>query len=308
MNMLSFVARFSKAHRLLTPAVAAIALACLTLLPGCSNKETVRRPRSTSPRATTPLDVPEIMRGTVASQAVLDGYNDDVVVKGYGFVVGLKGTGGRILPDNIRAHMVGEMTRRGVGTASSGYRISPQELMNSKDTAVVVVSAVVPPGAPAGEAFDVLVEAVEQDATSLEGGTLWTTELRPAGNATGLPPVGSRQARAMARARGPVFTNPFVEPGKSGATIDGRSGRVLGGGMMTRDIPLKLRLVSPNHARASVLQQVINSYFPQEPGQRYKTAHGESDGSIEISIPLSDRDDTGEFVHLLMHTPLFSNA
>ncbi|MGI9013161.1 MAG: HEAT repeat domain-containing protein, partial [Phycisphaerales bacterium] len=73
-------------------------------------------------------------------------------------------------------------------------------------------------------------------------------------------------------------------------------------------LPLKLRLVSPNHARANVLQQVIDSYFPQAPGQRYQTAHGESDESIEISIPPSYRDDTWEFVHLLMHTPLFSNA
>ena len=291
-------------------ATLALSLATLSILPACSGTETIRKPRSRSANAATPLDVPPMMRGTVASTAVLDGYNDDVIVKGFGFVVGLRGTGGRILPDQIRSHMISEMARQGVGSATSNYRISPEELMNSKDTSVVVVTAVIPPGAPRGADFDVLVEALDQDTTSLEGGTLWTTELRPTGTADGLPPVGSRQARALAKANGPVFTNPFVEPGSSNAStqINGRTGRVLGGGRAVRDMPLKLRLVSPSHARASMLQQVVNSYFPQEPGQRYKTAHGEGDESIEITIPPSYHDDTWEFVNLLQHTPLRADS
>lgn len=291
-------------------------LACLmavvVVVAGCGNTERVARPRAASTNLTTPHSVPPMLRGTVMSQALLDGYVDDVVVSGYGFVVGLNGTGNRILPDQIRAHMLGEMARRGVGQVSRGSHTSPEEMLNSLDTAVVVVSAVVPPGAPKGTEFDVRVAALDgSGTTSLEGGTLWTTDLRPH-SGMGLPPVGSRQARAIAEARGPIFTNPFIvsndNNGVMRTNVVMTTGRVLSGGVTTRDIPLKLRLVSPSHARASNLQQVINSYFPQEAGQRKKTAWGEGSGSIEITIPPSWHRRTREFVHVLMHTPMFPTA
>jgi len=290
--------------------------AALLCVAGCSSvEEAPPRPRNTAVSPTVLPNIPEIMRGTVASQAVMAGYADrDVVVHGYGLVVGLKGTGHRILDAGVRAHMLGEMARMGVGRPGADMAASPEELLDSPDTAVVVVQAIIPPGAPRGTTFDVRVEALPgTETTSLEGGRLWTTELRPA-LGRGLPPVGSRQARPVAAARGEVFTNPFVvyagtnEGGveqAAGTAINLRSGHVLGGGVSLRDMPLRLRLVSPSHNTAANLQQIINTYFPQEPGQRKKTAHALDDSSIEITVPPSYTKRTREFVHLVQHLTLF---
>lgn len=293
-----------------------VVFACAALtLAGCSSTEDVATPRTSSPATTFPLDVPEIMRGTVASKCYLRGYNDqDIVVHGWGLVVGLKGTGGRIMLDQVRAHMIQEMARRGVGSAAQDFPMSPEALLDSPDTAVVVVTGVIPHGAVEGERFDVRVEKMPgvTDVTSLEGGRLWTTELRPAQGP--LPPVGSRQARSIAIAGGDVFTNPFVVPNAgadgeiaAGTTVIADAGRILGGGRMLRPMPLKLYLSTPSHTDASILQQVINSYFPQESGQRYKTARGESDQSIEVTVPPSYYGRSREFVHLLQHTSILVN-
>ncbi|QOJ18218.1 MAG: flagellar basal body P-ring protein FlgI [Phycisphaeraceae bacterium] len=287
----------------------------LGALSACSGVEKAPpQPRSANTKATIPLDVPEIMKGTVASLGVLDGH-EDIVVHGWGFVVGLRGTGSRIMPDPVRAHMLAEMARMGVGQVSMGSSLSPEALLDSPDTAVVIVEGIIPGGSPQGTRFDVRVSIPPgTDATSLEGGRLWTTDLRPMLN-PGPPPVGSRQARAIAKASGDIFTNPFVTPGgdetaelATGTNVNRMSGHILGGGATSRDLPLKLRIASPSHTTASTLQQVINSYFPQEPGQRSKTARGEGDASIEITVPPSYYGRVSEFTYLLQHTTLLTGA
>jgi len=229
-----------------------------------------------------------------------------VVVRGYGVVVGLDGTGSRDLPPDVRAHMIQEASRNGIGLESSGFgHLSPERFLDSMDTAVVVVEGLIPPGATEGTRFDLRVFSHPMTSTiSLEGGRLYTTELRPVVQ-RGLPPTGSRQAAAIARARGEIFINPFAEPGAiERDTIERKSGRILNGGVVTRDIPLKLRLATPRHTEAEILQGVINTRFPQEPGQRDPTARGESDEAIEITVPPSYHDRTEEFVQLLRHTTI----
>ncbi len=273
---------------------------------GCSTIEKAPpRPRSARGDASFRITAPQIMRGTVASQTILDGYRP-VVVRGYGVVVGLDGTGSRDLPPDVRAHMIQEASRFGIGLESSGFgHVSPERFLDSMDTAVVVVEGLVPPGATEGTRFDLRVSAHPMTSTiSLEGGRLYTTDLRPMVR-RGLPPTGSRQAAAIARARGEIFINPFAEPGAiERDTIQRKSGRILNGGVVTRDIPLKLRLATPSHTGAEILQGVINTRFPQEPGQRDPTARGESDESIEITVPPSYRDRTAQFVQLLRHTTI----
>ena len=63
------------------------------------------------------IDVQPIMRGTVAAESVVIG-NMPTIVRGYGLVVGLKGTGSRLMPAPVRANMLQEMARRGVGDAT----------------------------------------------------------------------------------------------------------------------------------------------------------------------------------------------
>lgn len=298
-------------RRVLTAAgVTAVAL----VTAGCDTVE--RLPDTPAPQRAArgnPLDVPRIMRGTVGSEVVIDGFRP-VLVRGYGFVVGLDDTGCRTMPPDLLAHMRQELERRGIGSEREGLgNLSPDRMLSAADTAVVIVEALLPPGAvgrqPAalggrpGSAFDVRVYLDPRtDATSLDGGRLYTCELRPVGPGEALPPTGSAQATALAIARGPIFVNPFAPQGSAlGASVDRTRGRILDGGETTRDNPMKLRLLNPSHARASIITQAINTRFPREPGMRQETARGESDQSIEITVPISHREDPDEFIKLLRH-------
>ena len=278
---------------------------------GCSPIEQTDRPLSSSRvSAADMIEIPTILKGTIASEAFLDGYNP-VVVHGYGLVVGLDGTGSSDIPPAVRAHMIAMAARRGIGSASSGFgHLSPESLLDSPDTAVVVVEGVIPPAATKDAKFDIRVFAYPSSATtSLEGGRLYTTELvpvnRPDLGRRILPPTGSRTPASLAEATGSLFINPFANPGTFGSDdIDRRTGLILHGGSVLKDIPLKLRLISPSHTRASVLQNAVNTRFSKEPGQRDATARGESDESIEITVPPSFRNDTETFVELIRHTTI----
>ena len=300
-------------------AVVAAIVAAL-ICSGCSSVEKAKpQPQSARVDHSFTIDVPEIMRGTIGSEAVVLGYEPTtspgyrpVIVSGYGLVVGLNGTGSRDIPPPIRAYMLALAAKGGIGSHKYGEQIgnmSPEELLNSPDTAVVVVQGIVPQGALAGERFDVRVTpAPSSNTISLEGGKLWTTDLRP-----GAPTTGGAQAAALAQAHGDIFVNPFAEPGAVGKdTVNRTVGRIMNGGVVDKDMPLKLRLANPSHARAAILQNAINTRFPQETAryqgdpnnQRSATARGESDELIEINVPPSYRDRTDEFIELLRHTTI----
>ena len=289
-----------------TRSILPIIIGVLTLtFAGCQNMVLERADRDTKSerlsKTNFELEVDPIMRGTVASEGIFTGY-EPTVVRGYGLVVGLSGTGSRIVPAQVRSLMLAEMTRRGVGDPQNGWNgLTPERMLDSEDTAIVVVEGVIPPGAPKGTEFDVRVFALPGSTTSsLEGGRLYTTELRPGPLAT-----GSRQAFALAKAKGPIFINPFVEPGKSTTSaINALSGRILEGGSTQKNMPVKLRMATTSHARTATVQQAINSNFPREPGQKDETARGESGDSIAITVPPSHADETERFMKLLQHTSL----
>lgn len=256
------------------------------------------------------------MRGTIAQEAIVLGF-EPAIVRGYGLVVGLRGTGSRSMPPELRAFMRQELSRRGVGTGESGLAgLSVDAVLDSPDTAVVIVEGVIPPGAVGrrvrrgltleGTRFDLRVIADPRtDTTNLEGGRLYTCELRPMQPGEVVPPVGSSQASPIAEAKGPVFMNPF-RLAEDGAvhSVERTVGRILVGGEVLRDMPVRLRLINPSHARAEILQSAINARFPQEPGQTDQTARGENSETIRITVPRTWRDRPEDFIRLLQSTSL----
>ncbi len=287
-------------------ALLAIVGGSLLLLAACSDIERAQpRPR---PTAVEPMSitVSQIMRGTISADAGIVGYQRRVV-RGYGLVVGLDGTGSRDVPPFLREHMRAIMEKNGIGSDQLGAgRFDADDMLNSADTAIVVVEAALPPGASQGTRFDVRVFADPRTgATSLEGGRLYTTELRPMTN-PGLPPTGARQAFAVARASGDILLNPFAQPGEAASIqVNTTVGRILNGGVVTRNLPMKLRLANPSYTKARTIQDAINGRFPREPGQRDDTARGESDEALELTVPPSYRDEPSDFVELVRHTSLF---
>ncbi|MSR68885.1 MAG: hypothetical protein EXS17_00845 [Phycisphaerales bacterium] len=278
--------------------ITALATLCVV---GCSNIEkadpTLAPKRAARPPI--PLDVDPIMRGTVASETVVTGYQP-VVVRGYGFVTGLKGTGSKTAPAEVRQYILREMARRGVGDPNNqGHTWQPEQLLSSEDSAIVIVEALIPAGAPRSTKFDIRVYAAPGTATtSLEGGSLWTTDLRP-----GVLLVGSKEAQMLAQAKGPIVINPFSDGSQAtSSTINRLSGRVLNGGTSTKELPIKLVMATPSHSRARLIASAINSNYPREPTQRGETAQGMSGELIKVSVPPSWKNRSDHFVDLLRHT------
>ena len=282
---------------------ALVLLACLALAAACSNIESAAprpKPISSLPRPTFEIQVDPILRGTIASEAVLLGFRD-TVVRGYGIVVGLKGSGSRMMPAEVRALLLQELARREISDTVKGMGLSPERFLDSDDIAAVVVEGIIPAGAVRDARFDLRVYSVPgSGTTSLEGGRLWTADLR-----AGPLVAGSRQAAILAEGKGPVLINPFA-PAASGSLgdVDRLSGRILDGGRVLKDMPLRLRLATPSHSRAGTIVSALNSRFAREPGQRDDTARGKSGEVIELTVPPSYKDRTRDFAQLVRHMSL----
>ena len=300
----------------------------LCILAGCSSIERAhKKPRPVRSKISFNGEVPNMLRGTIKQHVGLMGYADTysesyepVIAAGYGLVVGLDGTGSSEIPPQVRAHMVADLAKRGIGQSTRGWgHITPDALINSDETAVVIVEAAIPQAASGrkpsrsnmredhpslrGTVFDVHVYAEPSSSTtSLEGGTLLPTLLRQ-GELT----TGRSQAREIAAASGPVFINPFAEPNAINSdSVHRTSGRILKGGEVLHNMPMKLVLFEPSHGRASLIQSSINRIFPEEPGQDGPTAHGMSSEMIDIRVPPSWKDDVPVFMEIMTHITMRS--
>ncbi len=276
----------------------------LAALPGCGSSKPPPRARDVTPVM---RDVPPVLRNTVGAQATFTGI-DPVLVTGYGFVVGLKGTGGKPLPPDVAGTMEREMALREVSRSNplqdtalsgvDGQGLTPRELLNHPNTAVVVAYARIPPGLPEGATFDVFVQAVNAD--SLEGGRLWSTDLQIGPS----DPFGGFRARGIGSARGALFTNPFVEPGKGEGTAQLTTARILDGGIVTQPLQIEVVLDNPSHLRARAITQAINTRFPPGPSDRGPVARGRSDSGVALTVPAAYRSRPSDFVRMVQHMPI----
>lgn len=269
-------------------------------MPGCGRfrkKEPVPKARISTPQVE--RQVPSVLRGTIGAEARILG-NNPTLVSGIGFVVGLEGTGGLTMPEQYAAHLERMMGLSGVSVANDNpqsplYGKSPRELLQDPNTAAVIVQAAVPPGSSSGDSFDVYVRAI--NATSLEGGKLWTTELRVG------PPASfnDKQAHVLGKAKGPIFLNPFAEPGVQMGGISRNIGRILDGGYTTGDTEIQIILDNPSHQRVRQMVSSINSAFPADTIDRFKTARGVDESLIVVQIPSRYQDRRDDFLQLISH-------
>ena len=232
-----------------------------------------------------------------------------LVVFGYGGVVGLNGTGGGILDEALAAQIELEMNRRDISASINyeGYAINgktPKEMLRDKNVAVVLVQAAVPPAAPKGLPFDAYVTAI--NATSLEGGMLWSTDLYIQSGDAGS--IGGLRGRRLAAARGPVFINPFDNPASESEGVTRRTGRVLAGGAVVEPLKIEVLLDEPSHARTRRMAEAINTRFPEESGDRGKTAMGRNGQSLALQVPSSMIENAGDFVQIVRHLQVDMSA
>ncbi len=266
----------------------------------CASCDSGPEPRT---RHTEPVtrDIPAILSNTIGSAASFNG-TDPVLVFGYGIVVGLNGTGGGILDDRLSGQLEREMSLRDISGALKGRNyvidgMSPRELLRDKNVGVVVVEAAIPPAAPKGLTFDVHLRAV--NASSLEGGMLWSTDLFIQQGDPGT--IGGLRGRRLAVGRGPIFINPFSDPARDADGISRRTGRVLDGGIVADPLKVEVLLDEPSHVRAMRITEAINTRFPEESGSKDKTARGRNAQSIALYVPQSFTNKPNEFIEIVKH-------
>ena len=198
------------------------AVVCVLLAGGCERE--VVTPRPEGPAAI--YSGPAFLRGTVGSMTRLRG-SQPQLVSGYGLVVNLRGTGSSDVPAFLRVWMINEMRKKGVGNPRYGHEgVSPEAMLASSDTAVVLVQGLVPPGAVKGTRFDVLVTALPQtQTTDLESGRLWTAELAVGGSDQSL-----LYRHKAAKGSGALFVNAGTGGDEASRGVLRRRAVVLSGG------------------------------------------------------------------------------
>ncbi len=247
--------------------------ALLVLLTGCRSAE--------SPPS---IDVPEIGPETTVGSLVEVFSFDAVLVEGYSIVGGLAGTGSSECPTELRGYLEKYILQE-LPTVKVG------ELIADKSTAVVAVRGLMPTGGAEERYFDVSVEVLPgTQTTSLRGGQLLGVDLREAGR------LGAG-SKILATASGPIYIDSI-----GGRPSDERQGRVLGGGRVADDYPIRLALRLPDHKVAGQIRDRINSRFGPN------TAMAMSAETVRLNPPLEYADRKDRFTALVCSIYMVENS
>lgn len=253
------------------------------------------RPEPPTSVETGPL--PASVAGTVRSVAYVEGLRK-LRVRGYGVVGGLANTGGKDVPAEIRRYLEAEIRRR---SSADDLQIDPKEILDSPRYAAVSVTADIPAAATRGSRFDLLVQALGNQTSSLEDGVLYPCDLKlyqPTSK-------GVIEGKAVATAEGPIYLVPFgaSEGGRAATPANRRSVRVIGGGTVMEDRRLRLILNTASYANAARIRERLNSRF----GGRSTVADAVSPTTIRLTIPEDYRGDAQHFVDLVLSTLIEGN-
>ncbi|MFY0597972.1 MAG: flagellar basal body P-ring protein FlgI [Cognatishimia sp.] len=201
---------------------------------------------------------------------------------GYGLVVGLLGTGDKLANSPFtRESMRGMLERLGVANIDAN-------LLKTKNTAAVMVTAKLPPFGRRGAPIDVTVSSLG-DASSLRGGTLLVT------------PLAGADGEVYAVAQGAVAVSGFRAEGNAATITEGvpTIARIDNGAIIEREVPFSLRelesfrvaLRTPDFTTATRVRDVVN----MELGAQF--AEVLDPGTIEIQI--QDKANVAEFVSVI---------
>ncbi|MFW6345712.1 MAG: flagellar basal body P-ring protein FlgI [Halomonas sp.] len=150
------------------------------------------------------------------------GMRDNVLV-GYGLVVGLDGTGDQTMQAPFTGQSLTNML------SQLGITVPPGTNMQLRNVAAVMITANLPPFSRPGQRLDINVSSVG-NARSLRGGTLLMTPLKGADGET------------YAIAQGNLLVSgASAEGGGSSVQVNQLAGgRIAGGAMVEREVPLML--------------------------------------------------------------------
>ena len=197
-----------------------------------------------------------------------------VEVEGVGLVTELRGTGSDAVPSKQRDLLASEMKVRGVK--------SPDGVLASPDTAMVMIRGVLPPGIQRGDSFDIEIRLpAHSETSSLQGGWLLSTRLKEYAVLNNQIHGG----HVLGIAEGPILVEPSAEESKN-RVLMGR-GRILGGGVAQKTRPLALVLKPDRQSArnsARVEAAVNKRFYTPGKGSKSGVAKAMDDRYIELTV------------------------
>jgi hypothetical protein len=273
------------------------ALLALIGLAGCAHQQTRLQSEEETERD-------RYQVATVRDKSSVGNAQQPLAVSGVGLVEGLEGTGCPTPSDGYRSMLEKELTYF--------KEKNIKELLSSphKDTALVLVSGSIPPGARKGEAIDVEVTLPRDSrATSLRGGRLRPCRLYNYDFANRLSPgytgsAGLLMGHPIAEASGPVLAG-------LGGTDDEdrqRQGRIWGGGRTKTDQPLSLVMNSPQQFKfmtAQIADRVNETFQAGMQGTGAgAVAYTNNNFAVYLRVPAQYRLNIPRFLRVVLFIPL----
>ena len=210
-------------------------------------------------------------------------------IEGVGAVNALPGTGGPPDPSVFRDQLLEEMKRHDV--------IAPNQWLETDETAMVRVLALVPPGAKRGDLIDIRVIAPKESrVTDLHHGWLLDTRLREQRMLQNIV----RQSDVLGIGQGSILTRADHEPNEDESLRN--EGRILSGGrvQVSRTIGLILRPEYQHAKMSKTIADAINRrLFFFDGTTRRGIATAMEDDFIEIEVHPRYRDNVPRMMQVI---------
>lgn len=195
----------------------------------------------------------------------------------------------------------------------------------NKTTSLVLVHALIPPGARKGEAIDLQVTVPDESKTvSLRGGLLMGCELREydtTGNLSALAKTGAPAAPGGSLVAGsvwaktldkaPVVAGTYEPPGRGAAPVEGeeparRAGRVWAGGRVAQARPYFF-VMKPGDDKIRIAAEVaerLNATFHFNGDPHHKVAEAKQPQLVVVNVPHAYRNNHHRFLIVARQVPI----
>ena len=206
----------------------------------------------------------------------LEGVRDNQLM-GYGLVVGLAGTGDRRQTVFSAQSLTNLLERMGLTVDPATIQV--------KNTAAVMVTAILPPFSQPGSRIDVTISSMG-DSPSLQGGVLLMTGLK------------GPDGQVYAVAQGPTVLGGFIAgQGANSSVVNHPTvSRIPGGAIVERPAPsvalgnqIHLQLGHADFTIASRVAEVVNKHFGE-------VAHADNPALVSVTVPPQYAQKSTEFV------------
>lgn len=289
------------AGRSVRPWVSWLAVGTVSLvLVGCGTPGLFKRAVSAEEQEQQHYDTPIVGDRTTVGNA------EPVRLGGVGLVTGLDGTGGDCAHDTYRAMLADDLRKAG--------ERAPERLLKSPDCAMVIVEALLHPGAGKGELIDIEVKLPPNSrATSLRGGVLRRCRLFNYEFAKNLRPdytgdKGMLKGYPLASAEGPVL----ITGGEATDASRSTHGRIWQGGKVLKDYPLALVMNrdSQRVAVTGLITDRVNALFQTglPSAEENKAASASSPHVVALHVPATYRSNVPRFLRVVRCVPLVEGS